>query len=420
MPVYNSRGGTVDVQTERVVGMRLWSEILVYMNTFLSRLRKGARVQQIAGGTSSDVLSVIKRKEIKYGDEAIFTSDEGIVGAPTYGDIAVSRGVTPAYKNAQARLNMIKSPAIPDLAEFQKHLIAGTIKDVPASIKAKVQKYFVPQLEFEAIYALLNGASMGVLNTLAKGGLNASLGIGSGVGAGTPLMCKNWYTVDNGFMTYNATHATWNSDVNSAINTITAAADAITLKILLAIREHLDSIPWNGAHYAGKGYKAVVLCDPVLWYHIDYLLDSKYQAALPRSKDNPTFGVDMVIEYLDMVFVNVPNLKKYRAATNAVTLVPDFGPGINVDPRTYTTSSNVALMTFLGDNALFEGYDGVVKTTHEDGYHTDGQEWGARTKVAHMRGEWYSKDNRVLSVDNVYSPSILQTAFYENGVLNFA
>lgn len=229
-------------------------------------------------------------------------------------------------------------------------------------------------------------------------------------------MPMHFWTPDSGKVAYNTTVATYNAAVNTAINEIDSASDdsvSLTkLKTLSRLKEKLNFWP---TVLNGKKYKAINLCDPDLWYRIDHLLGDYYKYSRERGADNPIFGIVHQLEYLDELFISVPNLEKFRPSYNA-SGTADFGAGISGDFRKYTTSSTNALMISISQRALVEGYNGSVRLTREVGPHEDGLEIAARTKLGYMRGEWYAKDGRADTTNAAVCYSVFCSAFYEPGV----
>ena len=416
--VFDSIDGTYDEQTSFGFGPTLFVE--ARERTILGPLSKGRDdvSDMIAGGEplSVDNTACIVRKEIKKGDMVRFTREEAIKGMPTWGDSDVQRGNFVKYKNLESRVNQIKSPAIPLPGEMSLQRAAESLKNPKGRLRRQVVDYMAQEMEYEFLIALHYGASKAALRSEDDGGLGVNLGVGSGVGAGTPLMGKNFYCKDQGFPTYTDVHATWNSNLNTYMASITAGADAVTLLIIKTIRRQLDKIHFAPAYIDGKKYKAIALCDPDIWYHLDHLLHDDYELGKPRAQDHEIFGVDHQLVYHGILFLNVPNMEIFRPGYQASPAYPTLGPGLTVDPRDYAVTSSIGGIMFIGGGAVFEGYNGNVKTTEHKGYHGDGYEIGARTKDVFVRGEWYAKDGRASAAANTYCNSVLYAAFYEAGV----
>lgn len=421
---FSSVGGTYDEQTNFEFETQLFYEALT--QTFIGSLSKpnaaGGRVEQmIAGGDDQSIegSAAIWRKRIQKGDMVRQTLQEGAKGLPTYGDLAVARGDYLAYQNQEYRVNQIDSPAIPVQGRMSRKRAAFSLTDIPGEVRTAIINWAAEQMEIEAIINYLYGASPSVLKPIADGGLGAVLGIGGS--AGVPLSPRYVYTPQGGFLTYSTTQATWNQTVSDAIGAITrAAAGEVTLTILKIIRRELDRHHHQPMMLNGKMYKAVVLCDPDVWYRIDHLLGGTYQAARERAKENPVFGVDYQLEYLGMLFLNVPNLEKFRAEDDNTLNIMNIGParGNNVlwtDPRDFTPTNECGWMIFLGAGSALEGYDDTVWVTTKEGDHGKGLELAAHLDLGFKRGEWFAQDGRT-GADATRCYGSLAACVYEPGV----
>jgi len=416
---FDGLGGDYDENTVKAFekGLHMEARTRTFIGT-LSKPNKVVSKKRAFGEESLDSSTFIWRKKITSGDQLKLTLEEAAEGMPTYGDLAQETGDFLAYKNQNAYVNYIKSPAIQVQGEMAQQRVNTSIMNIPASVRKAAVMYMAEQMEYEAIIALLYGASPSALNATSAGGLGVSLGPGaSGIGAGNPLMGMHWYTTDTGFMTYTPTTlSTWNSTVNDGVNGIDAAAsDSVTLAQLELIRAQLDTLKFQTGTLNGKEYKAVCLCDPQIPWRIRNLLGTQYQNAEKRGPDNPIFNVNFTIELDDILYVPVPSLLKFRPAYNAVTSYIDIGPGLTSDPRTYTNSETIGLMIYLGAGGLIEGYNGrvqIAKATAPFGPQ-DGLAIGARQKLAYVRNQWDSKDGRTAQ-STCYSVAV--AAFYEPGV----
>jgi len=409
-------GGTYDEQTtyetdkQLYYGMRTRSLI-----ADLSSTSGGVNEKEAFPGY--DLNPVIRRKQIAEGDMMRDTMLESVTGLVTYGDHPVAAGGFLQFKNQEFRVNQIDSPAYQVVGKMSQHRVKKTIPDLPAKTKQQAMEFMREELEFQAIPALLQGASPSVLKTAATGGLGASLGVGSGAGAAIPLMGKNWFTPDTGHITYNTTPATWNSTVNNAVNGIDAAdADKFTLTFHEKIRAHIDTIPWEPVGIGGKRWKTIAAADPDIMWRIKSLLATYNQYAMPRGQGNPLFNDNYAIELDDVIYFSWPNLKKYRPAYNATTVRPDFGPvTAGVDPRGYTTTSSYGMVLYLGAGALLEGYDTSLWTTEKEYDHGKGWEVSAHIMNGFVRSEWYAKDGRT-DASACENRASLVAAFYEPGI----
>lgn len=415
--VFDSLGSDYDENTVKAFEKGLHMEVRTH--TFIGALSKPNKViskKRAFGEDSLDNSTFIWRKKITSGDQLKLTLEEAADGMPTYGDLAQETGDFLAYKNQNAFVNYIKSPGIQVQGEMAQQRVNKSIMNIPASVRKAVIMYMAEQMEYEAIIALLYGASPSALSGKSDGGLAVNLGPADGIGAGNPLMGMHWYTTDTGFMDYTPTAlSTWNATVNTGVDGIDAASsDSVTLAQLEMIRDQLDTLKFQTGTLNGKEYKAIALCDPQIPWRMRNLLGTDYQQARKRGKDNPIFNVSYTIELDDVLYVPVPSLKLFRPAYNAGNSLIDIGP-VTQDPRNYTTTSDIGLIIYLGAGGLIEGYNGRVqlaKATAPFGPQ-DGLAIGARQKLAYIRNQWDSKDGRTAE-STCYS--VLTAAFYEPGV----
>ena len=414
---FDSVGGTYDAQTDFKWYKSLYYQARVRsLISDLSRTGGGHGEQEAFSGPS--LSGVIKRVKIDSGDMMRLTLEENIKGMPTYGDTPVRGGGFLEFKNQEARINRIDSPAQRIVGEMSQQRVRESIQNLPERTKRQVLDYMAEQLEFEAIPALLTGGSPSVQKPTTEGGLGMNLGVGAGAGAGVPLMNKHWYTPDAGFIAYNTTPATHNTAINTAINAVAAdATHQFGLTFHNILRARLDDELWNPVSINGKRYKAIAACDPDIMWRLRALMETRYTNARERGKDNPIFNVDYMIELDDVLYFSWRNLKKYRPANSAVAATgPDFGPlTSNQDPRTFTPTSTTGMIAYMGGDALIEAYDDSIKVGREEGRFGKSLEVNASMKSGFVRNEWYAKDGRT-DVDAVENRSLLLAAFHEPGV----
>jgi hypothetical protein len=368
-----------------------------------------------------DQSTFVWKKTIDTGNEFRLTYEEAIDGMGTYGDAAVESGDFLGYKNQDFKIHQTKSPAVQVNGEMSRQKVAHSITNIPTAVRRAAIRWMAEELEFDAIIAYLYGASKSLIRPLSAGGLGVSLGPGSGIGSGTPLMGMHWFTPDTGFMTYTpAALSTWNSTVNDGVNGIDeAAADKFTQSFHEKIREKIEDLNWIPGTLNGKEYKAIALCDPQIAYRFGKnILKTDYGASTPREKgdtSNRIFNINYTIEQDDILYLAVRNLKKFRPAYNASNGYIDIGPGLTSDPRNYTTSSTNGLVIYCGAGSLLFATNGQVKiTTGYEKHPEDGQEHSARHKFGIKRNQWDSKDDRVTAESTCNS--VLTAAFYEPGI----
>jgi hypothetical protein len=377
--------------------------------------------QVVGAYEKGDISPVIDRTRITEGDMVRFTLEDNIRGKATYGDSPVIAGGFLQFKNLEARVNNIDSPAIQIVGKMSQQRVRQSIENLPAKTRTQIITFMNQQKEFEAIDALIQGGSSSVMKSTADGGLGISLGVGSGAGAGVPLMNKHWFTPETGFCTYSTIPATYNAAVNDAIGGIDAVdADKCTLAYLNTIREKMDDIMFEPIMFLDKNLRAIAVCDPqIMWRIGKTLLADVNKYSMERGKTNPFWSTVDIIVIDEVAYISWPNLKKYRPSNNGTTGVrgPNFGPlTADSDPRTYTTTSSNGMIIYMGGGALKEGFNDEISVTEEKGRHDKGLEVAAHMMEGFIRGEFYSKDGRADSTDNVENRSVICAAFYEPGV----
>lgn len=376
--------------------------------------------EKMRAGGGERVDGLIRRKRISAGDMVRYTLQEHAKGLGTFGDNLVKRGQYLAYQNMEVRVNTVSSPGFPIVGKNAQRRVKHSISNIPAAVRKEAMIWHAEDDDWAFMYTLLAGASPNVLASLEDGGLEMTLGVNSSGTAGRLLMPKNVYTPQAGYLTdsYSTTPATWNSTVNDAINAIDPTANGrITLVKLDILRSLIDDENWAPATVQGKQYKCVWLCDSELWYRINHLLRDYYVNARERGADNPVFGVNHSLEYNEMLFINVPRLKKLRPSYSSANGYPTLGPGYSQDFRTYTNTSKISPMIGITDGCVCEGFDDKMWVTDEEAAHKKGMEVAAHRDSSYVRGEWYAKDGRT-DVDAVYSKSVFLSLFYEDGVGN--
>lgn len=414
---FDSIGGTYDDQTGFAFDKMNWIRMRT-ANIFGLLSSDSERYTKFAGaGPTLDGTGIIVRRQIDSGDEVRYTMQEHMKGTGSFGTLPYKRGEFLRWKQTKARVNKVKSPSIPIQSEEDQKRVLASITNIPESARKEVIEWHGDEYEFEAFQGIIEGASDSVLKTTAEGGLGHSLGVGAGGGAGVPLMCKNFYTPDTGFIAYNSTVATYNGLVNDAINGIDAdAADMVTLNALEMIISNLDDIKFWRPTVGGVQYKAIMACDPALYLRINNLLRAYQKDALPRAKNHPIFQYTSGIEFLDCLFLNAQNLKKLRPAYSSTLGRPLFGPSTTqYDHRDYVTSSTNALMLILGARAILEGYRESIKIVDDTGRFKDGMEIASNGNYGFTRGEFYAQDGET-GADACVNHSTAVCAFYEPGV----
>jgi hypothetical protein len=419
---FDSVGGDYDEQTSFAFFQQMYYQKRA--KSLFDNLSNSVSGSFEASGTVNG--SIIDRTKITEGDKVVFTLQDHINGKASYGDKPVMSGGFLAFKNAEARVNNIDSPAIQIVGRMSQQRVRQSIKNLPMATRQSVINWCAEQTEFEAIPAFLQGASPSVMNGTSDGGLGISLGIGSGAGAGVPLMNKHWYTPDTGIITYSTTPATHNAAVDAAIYGIDSSSnDQFTLAKHTYLRSYMEDILFEPTTFLGMQLKAIALTDPaIMWRLAKSLLADVNKYQMPRGKENPFWTSKDIIVMDEVAYISCPALKKYRPSSTDGTSAtgPAFGPlTADVDPRTYSTSSTNGLIIYCGGGALKEGYNEEVEVTEEHGRHggtnsIKGMDVAAHFMLGYVRGEFYAKDGRAATADNVENRSIICAAFNEPGV----
>jgi hypothetical protein len=412
---FDSVDGTYDANTSFAFNKQLYYQ--ANRKSLIANLPNAV----VGAYEKGDISPVVDRTRISEGDMVRFTLEDNVRGKATYGDAPVRAGGFLQFKNMEARVNNIDSPAIQIVGKMSQQRVRQSIENLPGKTRNQIITFMNAQTEFEAIDAFLQGGSSSVMKATTEGGLGISLGTGSGAGAGVPLMNKHWFTPDTGFCTYSTTPATFNATVNDAIGGIDAAdADKCTLAFLNTIREKMDDITFEPVTFLGQNLRAIAACDSqIMWRLAKTLLADINKYSMERGKINPFWSTRDIIVIDEVAYISWPNLKKYRPSNNASTGArgPSFGPlTADSDPRTYTTSSTNGLIIYMGGGALKEGFNDEISVTEERGRHEKGLEVAAHMQKGYVRGEWYTKDGRADSTDNVENRSVICAAFYEPGV----
>lgn len=416
---FDSVGGTYDENTSFSFGKQIY--YTARPKCLFANVPNAVRG---AFETTGTVGAIIDRVKINEGDMVRFTLQDHITGMPGYGDQPVRAGGFLAFKNMEARVNNIDSPAIQIVGKMSQQRVRQSIANLPASTRKEVTDWCAVQTEFEAISAFLQGASPSVMTGTSDGGLGVSLGIGSGAGAGVPLMNKHWFTPDTGFITYNTTPATHNYTVDDAIYGIDSSSnDQFTYGYHLKIRSYMDEILMEPVTWMGQQLKSVAFTDPeIMWRLAKTILADVNKYQMPRGKENPFWNSRDIIILDEIAYISCPYLKKYRPTAvgtgdNSGTSGPAFGPlTAKTDPRTYTTTSTNGLVIYAGAGALKEGFNDSIDITEEYSAHRKSLEIAGHFMQGFVRGEFYAKDGRTASADSVENRSVICAAFNEPGV----
>jgi len=416
---FDSRGGSYDQQTQVTFNKQLFRE--QFARTIIGSLAKPG--PHVAGKTSFaspaiDSSTFIWQQSFAGmpGDEKRITLSEAFNGMGVHGDLHTRSGEFLEFMSQAYRINTVKSPGFQVHGAENRKRVAASIMNMPGEVRTGANNWMAQEDMYDFLIALYYGADKTALNSLATGGLAVNLGPGSGIGAGTPLCGMHQYTTDEGFITYDGSAlSTHNSLVNDAINGIdAAAADKITLAQLQKIREKLDDLHFLPGTLNGQQYKALAPCDPQIARRIAYILKDDYKNGMERGKSNPIFNCDYQIEFEGVLYVSVPDMKKFRPSYNAANSRIDIGPNLTSDPRTYSNTSTNASIFYLGAGAVLMAHDGQATAHIANAQYgpQDGMGISLHKRRTMMRNQWETKDGRTES--KCYN--VLAAHFYEPGI----
>ncbi len=416
---FDSRGGTYDRQTQVAFEKQLYRDQLT--RTIVGSLAKPNNY--VAGKEAYEDDIVLDRSSFVWvrkfsggGDEKRITLREAFAGMGVHGDNHTQTGQFPEYMSNAFRINRVKSPGFQIQGEENRRRVQDSIMNIPSDVEEGANNWMGQEDEYDFILSLFNGGDKTVLNSLANGGLAASVGPGSGVGAGLQLAPMHFYTTDTSFATYTPSDlAAWNSTVNDGINGIdAAAADKVTLAQLQKIRAKLDDLHFMPGTLNGQRYKAIALVDPDIAWRIAYILKDDYKYGMERGKNNPIFNVDYQIVHDGVLYVSMPNLKIFRPSYSAANSKITVGPGMASDPREYTNSETVASILYLGAGSVLMGADGkstIHKAVAQYG-EVDGMAVSVHKRRSFVRSQWDTHDGRTESK----CFNVLGAFFYEPGI----
>jgi len=379
----------------------------------LGRLSKAVQTKVVGSGPNAREMDIaqsaaVHSKEITTGDEARFTMEQRLSGAPSYGDAAVPPGDYLAYLHARLYLNQVKTPGFKLQEEMSEQRAKDVIKDQDGNLRNALTMYLAEDYTLEAHSGVLRGASPNLLAPLVQGGRNIDLGRGGG----SQVSPQHFLIAGNGFVSGIAGGNGFETQLKTDLGSLTdTTGDYISRAFIHDLRaaltdKKLKPIKWEGREVFFAN------CDPELLTRITHPnndLAKLWAAAMERSKSNPVFGPGS-IEIDDIVFFPDHWLKKYRPDISGAG---DVVWGVNQDDkREFTPTSKIALMEIFGDGGLLEAHNGTVRMTTEVGRHGDNREIAARIKQSFMRARYVPKDGR--TGINVEQGSMV-CAFYEPG-----
>lgn len=341
----------------------------------------------------------IMSKTITSGDEVRFTLERNLSGAPTYGDATVQPGDFLAYMHAQVFVNNTDSPEFPIQGEMSRLRVADILPNQESAVRRQISMWFSEEEAFKFYDAVFTGASRDLSSPRAQGGRALNLGLGAGV----QVSPENYICAGTGPVSGTPGTSGYETNLNTALEGLTnTAGDMFSLAFLHNLPYYLadrNIKPSEGIEGTPEA-KYICLCDPDLMATLTALngsLSDAWKNARERSAQNPFFTTGAV-EYMGLILVPDPYLKKFRADTSGAGIV--WGTSA-ADRRPFTASSlTSAHMVVLGAMAMLEANNGAVSITENPGKHGKGRGLAGHVKQSFMRTRWVPKDGSSTAVLN--------------------
>lgn len=343
--------------------------------------------------------AAVMSKAVEKGDEVRFTLERNLTGAPTYGEATVRPGDFLSYMHANVFVNQTDSPEFPLIGEMSKLRVADILPNQDAAIRKQIGMWFSEEEAFKFYDAVFTGASRDLSSARGDGGRAINLGLGAGV----QVSPENYIVAGNGPVSGTPGTAGYETNLNTALEGLTnTAGDMFTLAFLHNLPFYLadkNIKPAEGMEGMPDA-KYICLCDPDLLAkltELDGSLSTAWKAARERSKDNPFFSTG-AIEYMGLMLIPDPYLKKFRADTSGAGIV--WGTNA-ADRRTFSPNAlTSAHMVVLGAMGVLEAHNGSVSITENPGKHGKGRALAGHVKQSFMRTRWVPKDGSAAAVMN--------------------
>lgn len=340
------------------------------------------------GGKAVDIAtsSCVQTKVVDKGDEVRFTLLDDFKGLPTHGPIPVKEGAYPLLYHDDVRLNVLDSPAFPFWAEMDQQRFANLIGNLEPTYQQNIGEYMAKWIDFLAFQSIFCGGDRGLLLSASDGGLHMQLM--NAASAGDLISCKNTYVGGNGMVTWNATRATFEAAVATALDTLTdTSGDGFSLAAHAFIKNQIISVlRFKSAQVFGKQLRAVALIDPWLLQRLMERSTSNVWFTMMRDADyrgidkNHAINQDQAVEIDKILYIPCEWIKAWRASTSGG--LPVYGAGIDTDPQTAIetadTDSYLCPVVYLGAKALLHA--------------TSNHLYGAGTNVKKGGRTWFTSD----------------------------
>jgi hypothetical protein len=356
----------------------------------------GGKNMKVNQGNDSPVWA----KDMDRGNETRFTQVEFTTGMGTYGEADVRPGNFDSFLHDACYTRQIDSPEYPVVGDESQMLVKEVLDDVVELKRQGIEDWRAREVDLDAFRSIFMGASRGLLLT-SDGGYGLAL---PGSTAGQQRSCWNTaYCDSNGYISLTSpavAQATHEAAVNTAIGSY--SDDDKYQFSHEAHRQYCHMIEdksFKPVTVGGRQYKALALIDRRLIDRLAADMQDLFKYAYERGKENPAVSHLGAFSIDDILYMPARQMEFFRptAGSSAVT----YGAGISEDPRedSFTNSSNICGVVYLGAGALLRAESRKVWFSKEEGRHKKGLWLCSHYDDGWKRREWVSKDGRT-KMDN--------------------
>jgi hypothetical protein len=323
-----------------------------------------------------------------------------MTGTRTFGNADVEAGSFPQFRHEVVNAVQNDSKAIP-LIDKEGQFNQSKLIPVKALIPHTKEKAIVwkaKMTEYDALCALLNGASDQLLMT-TKGGKGITL---PGAAAGAIRSPYNVFVVGGtGLVIPSYTWATHETNIGTALSavTTTAAVSGFDYEQHKICENLISELRFSGVKVGNASYRAVCLVDP---RNYERLFDPSGNLSIleryanSRSEKNPALDGMQTIELDNILYVKTMYLKYFRPTVTGgypVWMTPGSDPYASTFSNTNALCANI----YITAGSLLRGTRGEVWFTGSgegfpDAGHTKGTTICLHYYDAWKRKGWVTKD----------------------------
>jgi len=413
-------GNAGDSTNAFIVNPKLQKEIFFKTTwmTLIGRLNGGREIKEqimaFQGGKKKIDIgnsSIVQEKTIMEGNEFRTTMMEYLNGDATYGDEAIASGDYAQYKHAQGYVNQCDSPAwqLPGRCSLKQ--AAEVITNPKGDLMMGIERWVSEEIDVDWIRAGLMGASRGVLSSSAQGSLGIAL---PGATAGQFRSCYNFYCSNGTVVSPSRVRNTHEAAVKAAVAAVgNDAAGHFDLGEHDALVNLCDQYYIEPPTVGGRQYKGIYVTHRALIWRLfsrGGSLETLAKDARERAKTNPALDHITAWELDDILYVPYRLIEKYAIDSSGTYVV--YGPGLDTDPRNFTTANERYPSLLMGGKSFLRGRDKRVWITTEVGRHNKGVEYAAHWDDGWTRNEWDAKDGRT----EMENPHMFTTCHFDAGI----